>query len=383
MSVAATPSSSPPPPLPSPPSASSAHAAGPRSANPADNAQRHAAPASADEHKQRDFNSLVNFSRNWLRWGARWGKHGLIVAVQHIRHPVRRTRFLRPRIGNLAQHSPRRMQIPRWYSQTAAPANPPRISIVTPSFNQAHLIERTIRSVFDQNYSNLEYIVQDGASRDGTSRVLARFADRLNHWESVPDNGQTDAINRGFRHATGEIMAYLNSDDLLLPGALNAVARHFTEHPEIDAVYGHRVLIDEQDREIGRWILPEHDNAVLNWADYIPQETLFWRRSAWDRVGGRFDESFHFAMDWDFLLRLRDAGVRFARLPRFLGAFRVHDKQKTTAAISDLGVKEMARLRERQVGYVPEAAEVHVNCSRYLLRHLACHAMYRAGLTRY
>lgn len=340
-------------------------------------------PSSAAAEPNSLWRSGWNFSRNWTRWAARWGKHGLIVIAQHVRHPLRRNRLLRPRIGTLHHHKPRALHIPKSYALATAPANAPRISIVTPSFNQAHLIERTIQSVLDQKYPSIEYIVQDGGSRDGTSDVLKRFADRLHHWESTPDAGQTDAINRGFLHATGEIMAYLNSDDVLLPGTLNAVATFFAEHPEIDAVYGHRVLIDEHDREIGRWILPRHDDGVLSWADYIPQETLFWRRSAWEKVGGRFDESFHFAMDWDFLLRLRDAGVRFARMPRFLGAFRVHEKQKTSASISDVGVKEMARIRERCLGYVPEPAEVHVQCSRYLLRHMACHALYRAGIARY
>lgn len=336
-----------------------------------------------DDSRNTLLRSGFNFGRNWARWCARWCKHGLIVTAQHIRHPLRRNRLLRPRIGTLRHHKPRALRIPKSYVQTQSPANPPRMSIVTPSFNQAHLIERTIRSVLDQAYPNIEYIVQDGGSQDGTSDVLKRFADRLHHWDSTPDAGQTDAINRGFRHASGEIMAYLNSDDVLLPGALNAVATYFADHPEIDAVYGHRVLIDEQDREIGRWILPRHDDGVLSWADYIPQETLFWRRSAWEKAGGKFDESFHFAMDWDFLLRLRDAGVKFSRMPRFLGAFRVHEKQKTTASISDVGVKEMARIRKRCLGYVPEPAEVHVQCSRYLLRHLACHALYRARVVRY
>lgn len=329
--------------------------------------------------------SGLNFTRNWARWGARWSRHGLIVAAQCARHPLQTAPFifLRPRIGRLSHHRPRSLRLPAHYVATAAPSTAPRISIVTPSFRQAHLIERTIRSVLEQGYPNLEYIVQDGASDDGTAEILARYGDRLRHWESTPDRGQTDAINRGFRHASGEIMAYLNSDDILLPGALNAVAQYFIEHPDVDAVYGHRVLIDEQDREIGRWIVPPHDDAVLTWADYIPQETLFWRRRAWEKVGGAFDDSFHFAMDWDFILRLRDAGAKFARIPRFIGAFRVHEKQKTSASISDVGISEMTRLRLRTLGYVPESAEVHMQCSRYLLRHLCCHAMYRAGIARY
>ena len=130
------------------------------------------------------------------------------------------------------------------------------------------------------------------------------------------------AINRGFAHSTGDIMAYLNADDLLLPGSLNFVAAYFEAHPDIDVVYGHRVLIDADGAEIGRWVLPPHEDEVLSWADFVPQETLFWRRDMGERAGGAMDESFRFALDWDLLLRFRDAGARFVRLPRFLGAFR-------------------------------------------------------------
>jgi GT2 family glycosyltransferase len=309
--------------------------------------------------------------------------HGARSAVRVARNPIRARPAIRPRLGQLSHYPPRPLSLPARYASTAPPRRPPRISIVTPSFNQAHLIERTIRSVLDQGYPDLEYIVQDGASRDGTADVLARYSDRLRHWESTPDGGQTDAINRGFRHASGEIMAYLNSDDLLLPGSLCAVAQYFAAHPHVDAVYGHRILIDEADREIGRWVLPRHDDAVLSWADYVPQETLFWRRRAWERIGGRFDESFHFAMDWDFLLRLRDSGARIVRLPRFLGAFRIHQQQKTSAVISDLGVQEMTRLRIRSLGYCPEQAEIDLHVARYLARHMVCHCLFRAGLARY
>jgi GT2 family glycosyltransferase len=329
----------------------------------------------------------LRWSKHWTLWTTRWARHwtmhGARSAVRTARNPIRERRFIRPRLGQLSHHAPCPMRLPARYAMLRPPQCPPRISIVTPSYNQAHLIERTIRSVLDQAYPNLEYIVQDGASRDGTAEVLARFSDRLHHWESVPDRGQTDAINRGFQHASGDILAYLNSDDLLLPGALSAVARYFMAHPEIDVVYGHRILIDEQDREIGRWVLPPHDDRVLSWADYVPQETLFWRRRAWEKLGSRFDETFQFAMDWDLLLRLRDAGARFKRLPRFLGAFRIHERQKTSASISDLGMQEMSRLRQRTLGYVPEQEEIHMRVAPYLARHLVCHCLFKVGLARY
>lgn len=284
----------------------------------------------------------------------------------------------------LVHHPPKPLTHPAVYRHRRVPASAaPRISIVTPSFNASTFIERTIRSVVDQQYPALEYIVQDGASADDTIRIVERHRPLLSRIASESDRGQADALNRGFRHATGEILAYLNADDLLLPGALDYVAAFFETHPEVDAVYGHRVLIDEHDREIGRWVLPRHDDAVLSWADYVPQETLFWRRRAWEAVGARFDDSFQFAMDWDLLVRMRDAGARFARVPRFLGAFRVHAAQKTTDRMETIGAREMARIRERIHGQAVEWFEINRAIRGYLRRHVVLDRLYRAGLLRY
>jgi len=262
-------------------------------------------------------------------------------------------------------------------------ASAPRTSIVTPVLNSGQFIERTIRSVLDQGYAPLEYVVKDGGSSDGTLAVLERYRGSLTAVDVGSDTGQANAINRGFDRTTGEIMAYLNSDDMLLPGALRYVAAYLVMHPEVDVVYGHRVLIDEHDREIGRWVLPPHENAILSWADYVPQETLFWRRRAWERAGGRLDDSFSFAMDWDLLLRFRESGARFVRLPRFLGAFRVHDNQKTSARMFDIGVREMERLRERIHGRAITPIEVRRRVRMYLLRHMVYEKLYRAGVLRY
>ncbi len=109
---------------------------------------------------------------------------------------------------------------------------------------------------------------------------------------------------------------------------------------------------------INYWVLPAHDNEAIAWADFIPQETMFWRRSAWDAIGSRVDDSFHFAMDWDMILRFRAAGKRFAHLRRFLGAFRITDGQKTNQLLASVGAREMNRLRERELGYVPSDIEV-------------------------
>lgn len=282
-----------------------------------------------------------------------------------------------PRLGNLNQHAPRPVCLPRHYGQAIPLSDTPRVSIVTPSFMQARYIGRTIESVLGQSYPNLEYFVQDGGSQDGTVEVLKGYANRLAGWESQADGGQSQAINLGFAHTTGEIMAWLNSDDMLLPGAIHTIVDYFSRHPEVDVVYGDRLLIDESDMEIGRWIMPGHDSEVLSWADYVPQETLFWRRRIWDRVGGQIDESFKFAMDWDLLVRFRDAGARFAHIPRFLGAFRIHEHQKTSAAINEIGHKEMDRIREKLLGRVPGHMEIRKAVIPFLLKHVSTHMAYR------
>lgn len=284
-----------------------------------------------------------------------------------------------PKIGRLNLHAP----IPlRLWGLPPTPGNRcgtplPRISIVTPSYGQAEFIGRTMDSVLSQGYPNLEYFVQDGGSTDGTVEVLRRYSARLSGWESVSDRGQSHAINLGFAKTSGEIMAWLNSDDMLLPGTLAYVADYFAHHPEVDVVYGHRVLIDEDDKEIGRWILPRHSDATLSWADFIPQETLFWRRTIWETAGGEIDESFRFAMDWDLLLRFRDSGARMVRLPYFLGAFRIHQQQKTSAAINEIGHREMDHLRERVLGRRPSRREIRKAVLPFMLRHVAADIAYR------
>jgi hypothetical protein len=277
-------------------------------------------------------------------------------------------RPLAPRLGVLYQYPPRPLAVPSRRLRVRLPA--PRISVVTPSYHHARFLERTMRSVLDQQYPGLEYIVQDGASADGTAAILDRYRGVLSHCESRPDNGQAHAINLGFRHATGEILAYLNSDDLLLPGSLAYVANYFRRHPEVDVVYGHRVIVNEDDQEVGRWLLPPHEDEVLTWGDYVPQETLFWRRGIWERAGGGMDETFEFALDWDLLLRFQAAGARMVRVPRFLGAFRVHPTQKTSACIHDLGYREMQRLRRRCHGHDVTDEEVSRRVQPYLRKHV-------------
>jgi glycosyltransferase involved in cell wall biosynthesis len=257
------------------------------------------------------------------------------------------------------------------------------VSIVTPSLNQGVFIERTIQSVINQGYPSLEYVIQDGDSSDGTKSILERYAPFLFAFQAVRDSGQANAINLGFRRTTGDIMAYLNADDVLLPGTLHYVAHFFATHPSVEVVYGHRVLIDENDQEIGRWILPPHDSEILSWLDYVPQETLFWRRRIWEKVGGCIDERFEFAMDWDLLLRFSEAGAHFFRVPRFLGAFRVHAEQKTAGQMSTVGREEISKLRERWHGRPVSEGEAYKRCRSYFRKHIIWHISYKLGILRF
>ena len=300
-------------------------------------------------------------------------EHTPALVIRSVRWAREQRRvFLTPRLGVLHQYPPRPWSISPSRARRLG-ADPPRISIVTPSFNQGRFLERTIRSVLDQGYPNLEYVVQDGGSTDESVSVLERHSSRLHSWISAKDGGQADAINLGFQRSSGEIMAWLNSDDVLLPGALEYVAHFFRRHPRIDIIYGHRLLIDEDDREIGRWVMPPHCDEALVWADFIPQESLFWRRTAWEAVGAKLDESFHYALDWDLLLRLRNAGARFRRVPRFLAAFRVHPCQKTSSQSKDRGAREIERLRRLQHGRPVSQEEVTRRVRGFLAKHLLHH----------
>jgi glycosyltransferase involved in cell wall biosynthesis len=301
-----------------------------------------------------------------------------------VRHQIKANLGLQVHLGKLAfPHPPCVLRVPRWYHKNPALVNPPVISVVTPSFNQGPYLEKTVQSVLSQEYPQLEYVIQDGGSTDNTAEVIAKFRGQLHHCESRKDNGQSHAINLGLARTTGEVMAYLNSDDLLLPGSLHAVARYFSDHPEVDVVYGHRVVIDRDGDELGRWVLPPHCDAALKWADYVPQETLFWRRRIWEKVGSRIDESFRFAMDWDLLLRFQAAGAKFYRLGRFLGAFRVHDESKTMTVVNSHGAEEMAKLRRRSHGRDVTPLEINAGIRSYHAWHVFYNRMYRLGLFRY
>jgi len=259
----------------------------------------------------------------------------------------------------------------RFPASSAPSGARPKISIVTPSFQQAMFLAETMGSVLDQGVP-VEYVVQDGGSTDGSVEVIKRHAARLHAWDSAPDGGQADAIVRGFARTSGgpdDLMAWINSDDYYQPGALAFVADYFARHPDVDVIYGHRIVVNEESREVARWFLPRHEAAVLELNDFVPQETMFWRRRIWDKAGG-VDASFRFAMDWDLLLRFQTAGAKIVRVPYFLACFRVHSAQKTTAQMHSVGQAEINRLRERTFGRPFPSAELetHPRLLSYLRR---------------
>jgi glycosyltransferase involved in cell wall biosynthesis len=210
----------------------------------------------------------------------------------------------------------------------------PLISIVTPSFNQARFLRRTIDSVLSQDYPQVEYVVIDGGSTDGSVDVLRTYGDTYGdriRWVSEPDRGQSDAINKGFAHCRGAIRAYLNSDDVLWPGALRAVVAHFDRHPDWELVYGNAYNIDADDRILGRYPTAPYSFERLLHNCIICQPAAFWRARIVERVGP-FDAGLHYAMDLDYWLRIDRARGRIVHVPEVLACSRIHPATKTLSA---------------------------------------------------
>lgn len=222
----------------------------------------------------------------------------------------------------------------------------PLVTVVTPSWNSTEFIERTIQSIRNQTYKNIEFIVVDGGSTDGTVEMIKRHADAVTSWISEPDSGMYDAINKGMRQARGEILAYLNSDDFYYPGTLDFVARYFADHPDVDLLYGDLNFVDAYDRVLFRQSYPsfrlQRFRSMRHAA--IGQPAAFWRRSLWERVG-EFDASLKMASDFDFFIRAGETG-RLAHVPSILAAFRMHGSSMTQRQL-EVSHAEVAEIHRR------------------------------------
>lgn len=224
---------------------------------------------------------------------------------------------------------------------------PPKISIVTPSFNQGHFLEETILSVLNQNYPNLEYIIVDGGSTDETVEIIRRYDDRLAFWVSEKDRGQVHAINKGLERCTGDLFGFINSDDLYLPGTFAAVAEYFDNHPQAEWVCGDTIMFEEgREDEFIHTMVPKSAAHCLSWAYTAAQPGHFWKR---ELVAGGFDEAWPYDFDHDLYVRLLLEGHKCEYIPQPFARYRLHEASKTVAE------------NHRQLAEFERSAEVYEN----------------------
>jgi glycosyltransferase involved in cell wall biosynthesis len=246
---------------------------------------------------------------------------------------------------------------------TAAPQPPgparlsgalPRLTVVTPSYNQAEYLERTIISVLNQQYPNLEFFVIDGGSTDGTRAVLEKYSKYLTDWVMEKDSGQTNAINKGFRRATGDYVAYQNSDDVFAPNALWKVAEAWQKSPDTDVFFGDMYIIDEQDVILEELRVPTFSAGCQVYEGMqVFNQSLFIRRTLLSESGW-LDESLRFVMDYEIVTRLGvQPGVRFRHVPGFWGGFRIQPDAKSSQIAATVGISEHKQISER---YQPQLA---------------------------
>jgi glycosyltransferase involved in cell wall biosynthesis len=204
----------------------------------------------------------------------------------------------------------------------------PRVSIVTPSYNQAEFLEETIRSILLQGYPDLEYFIMDGGSTDDSVDIIRRYEPWLTYWISTPDHGQTHAINQGWELTSGDLLAYINSDDCYLKGTIASIAEYFHSHRQAGMFYGTAIVVDETGKELRTWNGTPFDlGTMLTVGNIVPQPTTFFSKEALNRIG-YLDEKWHMIMDYELCIRV---GLEFPTvcIPKTLAMFRDHSQSKT------------------------------------------------------
>jgi glycosyltransferase involved in cell wall biosynthesis len=253
----------------------------------------------------------------------------------------------------------------------------PKISIITPSYNQGCFLEDTILSVLGQNYPNLEYIIIDGGSTDNSVEIINKYKEKLAYWISEPDQGQSHAINKGFAKATGDIIAWLNSDDMYMPNILSFVAGNFENNFD-GVLFGECVHFRNENGTFtahGSNVLKRSKESVLTMVDFIVQPSTFWTKNIWQIVG-QLDQSSHFGFDWEWFLRAQKLNVRFKAICKPLSIYRIHDKHKSGSG----GLKRQAELLKIYNMYDPSYAAVIY--SKLLTESLICNNIFFKGLYR-
>lgn len=227
-------------------------------------------------------------------------------------------------------------------------SNFPLVSIIIPSYNQARFLEFTIQSILEQDYPNLEILLVDGGSTDGSVDIIRRYADRFAWWVSEKDKGHADALNKGFARAKGEIIAWLNSDDTYYPGAISDAVRILQENPDVGLVYADADLTDENGKIIGRFASRQTDyKKLLRGSVHIPQATTFFRADLYRQVGA-LSLSLFFAFDYDLWVRLSKVS-RLLYVPHRWATFRLHDEGKSVKN-DDRCYPDMLKVYERERG---------------------------------
>lgn len=222
----------------------------------------------------------------------------------------------------------------------------PKISIVTPSFNQGSYLESTILSVIGQLYPNLEYIIMDGGSTDNSIDIIRKYEKHFAFWESVPDKGQSDAINKGFRIATGDILAWINSDDMYLPHTFRFISEYFSSNCDDKIVFGNCLKFNQETKKVyGSDVESSHKKFDISLCDYIIQPSCFWSRQIWEKVGP-LNVDLAFGLDWDWFIRAQKLNLKFEPISEFLSIYRIHAQHKTGTGGQDR-IYELAKIYEK------------------------------------